>query len=92
LGKGGYGEVYYGKWKLQDVAVKKLYLSLPNVSESDLKDIMNEINLLKELRNRYIIQYYDTYSDSQELLIIMDYAENGTLTKFVNDNIDKEHD
>jgi len=53
---------------------------------------MNEINLLKELRNRYIIQYYGTYSDDQELLIIMDYAENGTLTKFINDNNSKEHD
>jgi len=53
---------------------------------------MNEINILKSLKNRYIIQYYGVYSDDQELLIIMDYAENGTLTKFININKDREHD
>ncbi|CAG8582624.1 9100_t:CDS:10 [Ambispora leptoticha] len=45
------------------------------------REITNEINILKNLRNRYIIQYYGTYSDEQKLLIIMDYAENGTLTR-----------
>jgi serine/threonine protein kinase len=73
------------------VAVKKLFLSLPNTSESDLKDIQKEINILKNLRNRHVIQYYGTYSDDQELLIIMDYAEKGTLAKFINDNQNKEH-
>ncbi|MCE8159264.1 MAG: protein kinase [Candidatus Moeniiplasma glomeromycotorum] len=90
IGKGGYGEVHYGEWKLQDVAVKKLYL-LP-ISQNDIKEINNEISILKNLRNRYIIQYYGTYSDNQELLIIMDYAEKGTLTKFINDNRNKEQD
>ncbi|CAI2190883.1 10940_t:CDS:2, partial [Funneliformis geosporum] len=77
---------------LLEVAVKKLYLSLPNISQTDLKDIRKEIDILKNLRNRYIIQYYDTYSDDQELFIIMDYAENGTLTKLINNNESKEHD
>ncbi|CAG8520082.1 10727_t:CDS:2 [Paraglomus occultum] len=92
IGKGGYGKVYYGKWKLQDVAVKELYMSSKNILQDDIKEILNEINILKDLRNRYIIQYYGTYFDDQELLIIMDYAENGSLTKHINDNKDKEHD
>ncbi|CAG8613630.1 2813_t:CDS:2 [Cetraspora pellucida] len=91
IGKGGFGEVYHGKWDLQEVAVKKLYLSSQNVSESEIKDIKKEINILQRLKNRYIIQYYDTYSDSHDFLIIMDYAENGTLTKFINENKDKYH-
>jgi len=74
------------------VAIKKLYLSPNNASESDIKSIRREINILKNLRNRYIIQYYGVYFDNQEFLIIMDYAENGTLTKFINDNKDKELD
>jgi serine/threonine protein kinase len=89
INKGGYGEVYYGEWKSQEVAVKKL--PLHNTSESDLEEIQKEIDILKNLRNRYIIQYYGIYSENRELFIIMDYAENGTLTKFINDNRDKEH-
>jgi len=63
-----------------------------NISQNKVKEITNEIDILKNLRNRYIIQYYGVYFDNQELLIIMDYAENGTLNKFINDNKDKEHD
>ncbi|CAI2164576.1 18996_t:CDS:2 [Funneliformis geosporum] len=85
IDRGGYGE-------LQEVAVKKLYLPIHIASESDIKVIKKEIEILKDLRNRYIIQYYGVYSDDQGFLIIMDYAENGTLTKFVNDNKNKEHD
>ncbi|KLL03576.1 MAG: serine/threonine protein kinase [Mycoplasmataceae bacterium RV_VA103A] len=92
IGKGGYGEVYYGKWKSQEVAVKKLCLSSNNTAESGIEDIRKEIYILKNLKNRHVIQYYDIYSDNHELLIIMDYAENGTLTKFINDSKDKEHD
>ncbi|KLL05030.1 MAG: serine/threonine-protein kinase sepA-like [Mycoplasmataceae bacterium RV_VA103A] len=92
IGKGGYGEVYRGKWKSQDVVVKKLYLSFGDVFQNDINDIMNEVNILKSLRNKYIIQYYGAYFDNQELLVIMDHAENGNLTKFINDNKNKEQD
>lgn len=92
IGKGGYGEVYRGKWKFQNVAVKKLHLLPASISEEETKKITNEIDILQKLRNRYIIQYYGFYSDNQQFLIIMDYAENGTLTKFINNNKDKEHD
>ncbi|KLL02570.1 MAG: hypothetical protein MRERC_1c192 [Mycoplasmataceae bacterium RC_NB112A] len=88
IGSGGFGKVYHGKWKFQDVAVKKLNLS-PHIK----KDVEREISNLKNLRNnKYIIQYYGTHSDNQEFLIIMEYAENGTLTKFINDNKNKEQD
>jgi serine/threonine protein kinase len=75
------------------VAVKKLYcLAFHNNSNENIKEIMNEVNILKNLRNRYVIQYYGIYSDNQDFLIIMDYAENGTLAQFININKDKDHD
>jgi serine/threonine protein kinase len=67
-----------------------LYLS-PNItSNENIKEITNEINILRKLKSKYIIQYYGIYADDQEFLVIMDYAENGTLSQFVN-NIE-EHD
>ncbi|CAG8466806.1 46067_t:CDS:2 [Gigaspora margarita] len=60
------------------------------MSQNDIKEIMNEVNILKNLNNEYIIQYHGTYFDNQQFLIIMDYAENDTLTKFIK-NI-KNHD
>ncbi|CAG8641877.1 17099_t:CDS:2, partial [Racocetra fulgida] len=77
IGEGGYGEVYRGKHEARDVAIKKLLLN-----DNDKKqEIRNEINILKRLKDRNIIQYYGVYYEGREILIIMDYAENGTLTR-----------
>ncbi|CAG8552036.1 10977_t:CDS:10 [Racocetra fulgida] len=77
-----------GKGKLRDVAIKKLYLSPNNISQNDFKGIVDEINILKNLEYKYVIQYHGAYFDNQQFLIIMEYAKNGTLTKFINDNKD----
>lgn len=86
VGKGSYGEVYYGKWKSKDVAVKKLYLTLNN--KDDINKIFNEINILKGLDNEHIVRYHGFFAHDQgslnTALIIMDYAENGNLTDFIN--------
>lgn len=56
---------------------------------------MNEVDILKKLRHRNIIQYYDHFicheHKGKEVWLVMDYAENGTLTKFINGNKDKVH-
>ncbi|CAG8566772.1 15606_t:CDS:2 [Racocetra fulgida] len=80
VGKGGFGEVYKGKWESRDVAVKKLNIS----SDASKKEISDEINILKKLNDSRIIRYYGSYSDDQELLIIMEYAEGGNLKEFID--------
>lgn len=92
IGKGGYGGVYWGKWKGQDVAVKKMHLPPNTISQNDIKEIMNEANILKILKSEYIIRYHGLYSDDQQFLIIMDYAENGALTDFINDRQNQSQD
>jgi serine/threonine protein kinase len=57
----------------------------------DRKKIEKEIEIIKSLKNPYVIQYYDTYSDNKEAFIIMEYAENGALTKFINENENQPH-
>ncbi|CAG8766508.1 19102_t:CDS:2, partial [Racocetra persica] len=52
----------------------------------DKKQITNEVNILRKLKSKYIIQYYGIYSNDQEFHIIMDYAENG-LTYIHHENI-----
>ncbi|CAG8786173.1 3126_t:CDS:2, partial [Racocetra persica] len=79
IGEGGYSKVYRGKHKERDVAVKKLLLD----DETKRKEIKNEINTLKKLKDRNIIQYYGVYYDNKEILIIMEHAKNGTLADFI---------
>ena len=89
LGKGGSGDVWLGSWKTQFVAVKK---PINITNEINLEKIKNELKFLKNLRSKYTIQYYGEYRKESDFYIIMEYAENGSLDKFIQDNKDKPHD
>src|SRR6185503_17973943 len=79
LGEGGFGEVYLAKWKGQKVAVKKFKI-LYNMDEDKTKKmIQQEIEMVKRLNNRYIIQTYDVVEYEGAMVIISDYAELGSL-------------
>ncbi|KAG0249820.1 hypothetical protein DFQ27_009766 [Actinomortierella ambigua] len=82
LGKGSNGEVFFGLWCGLPCALKQTFGSH--------EDIQREIALLRNLRYKNIIQFYAALNhtipdDSKVLLIVMEYAENGTLTKAIRD-------
>lgn len=83
IGSGGFGEVYVGRWKHQKVAVKKFLLGRDNNEM-----IQREIDLIRKLRNRYIIQFYDTVKLEPDGTIVMvtDYAEKGSLSKILRNH------
>jgi hypothetical protein len=89
LGRGGFGEVYKGIWKTQFAAVKKPFVN--TVDEKELAKIRKELKILKNLRSSYTIQYYGEYKKDNDIYLIMEYAEHGSLTKFITDNKDKGH-
>ena len=40
-----------------------------------------EVKLLKKLKHRNIIRYYNSFHDKKNLFIVMEYAEKGDLYK-----------
>ncbi|KAF9979209.1 hypothetical protein BGZ73_004095 [Actinomortierella ambigua] len=77
IGAGGYGSVYHGRWGKRHVAVKKF-----NVTHDDVQQtaaIQLEMQLLEKLQDRYIVQFYGTNYYEDSLVLIMDYAEGGSL-------------
>ncbi|KAF9973475.1 hypothetical protein BGZ73_003274, partial [Actinomortierella ambigua] len=58
IGAGGYGHVYDASWKGRKVAVKKFFVVHDDVRQSAA--IQREIDILKTLADRYIIQFYGT--------------------------------
>ncbi|CAG8437404.1 6946_t:CDS:2 [Ambispora leptoticha] len=90
LGEGSFGEVYKGVWKTQFAAIKKAFTN--PADEKELAKIRKELKILKNLRSSYTIQYYGEYQKENDIYIIMEYAEHGSLTKFITDNKDKDHD
>jgi calcium-dependent protein kinase len=79
LGEGAYGVV--GKCKNKQTgairAVKRL--SKSNITEKELKNIANEIQIVKELDHPNILRMYEEYEDSKFLYIVTELIEGGEL-------------
>ncbi|KAF9973343.1 hypothetical protein BGZ73_003420 [Actinomortierella ambigua] len=86
LGSGGFGTVYKGTWGVRTVAVKKFSIS---ESESAKGAIQHEIRLLQKLQDRHIVQFYGATFHEDRLVVIMEYAECGSLTRVIDESLQK---
>ncbi|PUU84361.1 hypothetical protein B9Z19DRAFT_4627 [Tuber borchii] len=79
LGKGAFGSVYRAlNWGTgETVAVKQIRLT--DLPKSELRVIMLEIDLLKNLNHPNIVQYHGFVKTADSLYIILEYCENGSL-------------
>ncbi|BGP24123.1 Protein kinase of the Mitotic Exit Network [Rhodotorula toruloides] len=83
LGQGAFGSVYKAlNWTTGETcAVKQIDLS--HIPESELPDIMSEIDLLKNLHHPNIVQYRGYARTSTSLYIVLEYCENGSLSAII---------
>ncbi|KAL1998867.1 hypothetical protein VTN02DRAFT_5456 [Thermoascus thermophilus] len=79
LGKGAFGSVYRAlNWNTgETVAVKQIKLA--DLPKSELRVIMLEIDLLKNLDHPNIVKYHGFVKSAETLNIILEYCENGSL-------------
>ncbi|KAL2359884.1 hypothetical protein RJZ56_007265 [Blastomyces dermatitidis] len=79
LGKGAFGSVYRAlNWGTgETVAVKQIKLA--DLPKSELRVIMQEIDLLKNLDHPNIVKYHGFVKSNETLNIILEYCENGSL-------------
>ncbi|KAF9167539.1 hypothetical protein DFQ26_004311 [Actinomortierella ambigua] len=80
IGHGGYGMVFSANWKRRKVAIKKFNVTTMDSEEAAMQQ---EIQLLEKLRDKYVIQYYGTTYYEDCLVLVMEYAEGGTLQRAI---------
>ncbi|KAI8872129.1 kinase-like protein [Ramicandelaber brevisporus] len=68
IGRGAYGSVV--------VAVKILNL---DTHEEEMREVINEISLLTQLRSPHITRYHGSFVHGTKLWIVMDYAAGGSI-------------
>jgi len=76
LGRGGFGVVYKGIYRYNEVAIKELHLIHP--SEQALEEFKQEMNLMANLRCPQIITSYGVYT-KPSYGIVMEYMPMGSL-------------
>ena len=86
LGFGAFSKVYKGvDLKNGDfVAIKQI--SLEGLPEDDKDNMVQEIDLLRNLKHKNIVKYLGSYRTKSHLYIILEYAENGSLSQIIKPN------
>ena len=79
LGRGAFGSVYRAlNWSTgETVAIKQVKLG--DLPRNELTGLMQEINLLKNLNHANIVKYHGYVKSVENLYIILEYCENGSL-------------
>jgi NIMA (never in mitosis gene a)-related kinase len=84
LGTGSYGVVY----KVLKKGDKQYYvlkqISLFNMNKQQIEEVKNESKILASLNSSFIVKYYDSFIDSNNLNIVMEYCDGGDLSNLIN--------
>lgn len=78
-GKGGFGQVYFAEQGKNIVAVKKM----PHQTEKEIKANLTEIGYLRQCDHPNIVKYLSAYRVNNEIWLIMEFLEGGTLSDAV---------
>ena len=64
--------------KLMQILVVK-QIDMAKASKKDQKDAANKAQILKNLRHRYVVKYFDSFLEDGKLNIIMEYCSGGSV-------------
>ncbi|KAG0244935.1 hypothetical protein BGW41_005534 [Actinomortierella wolfii] len=79
IGSGGYSTVYYARLKSRPAAAKCVVTTVTNKAE-----LQQEVSVLQRLRDKHVINFYDAFFlDDQLLLLVMEFAEGGSLQRAI---------
>ena len=83
LGEGTFGEVYRGKWRGGDVAVKRLFTKNP--AEKILFELKKESLIMSNLRHPNILLFLGSCINPPNLCIVTEYMKLGSLASLLHD-------
>ena len=85
IGKGNFGTITKIKRKSDKKILVWKEMNYRDLSEKEKKQIVTEVNILRELKNPNIVKYYERIIDkkNQNIYIIMEYCEKGDLNQLI---------
>ena len=81
LGQGTLGKVYLVQKDNKYYALKKIYIK--DINKIDDDSFLNEIKNLSKFNFKYIVKFYEFYIKSDNLNVVMEYAGDLNLQKFI---------
>lgn len=86
IGTGSFGSVSKIKRKSDDKILVWKEINFGKMSEKEKSQLVAEVNIIRELRNPFIVKYYDRIIDKSttRLYIIMEYCAGGDLGHLIS--------
>lgn len=85
VGRGAFGVCWLCRGKKDDSKVIVKLINTHGMTEKEENYIQSEVALLKKVQHPLIIGYIDYFTIDNQLAIVMQYAEGGTLERLIND-------
>ena len=88
LGEGAFGHVKLGLHTLtnEKVAIKILDKTRMKEEEDDYHRVKKEIDILKKMKHRHIIQLYEIIESKDKIYLVLEYCEGKELFDYIVDN------
>ena len=65
-------------------------ISLLGLTEKQITENKSEAKLLSQIKSNYVVKYYDSFIDNNNLYIVMEYCEGGDLFQYIEKNRKKK--
>lgn len=82
VGSGSFGEATLAKDREGHFCVMKS-IDITKLDKVQQADAANEVKVLSSLKHPYIVRYHESFVEKGTLIIVMDYAEGGDLSKLI---------
>lgn len=85
IGEGSFGKVYKARRKNTGFTVAMKFIAKHGKSEKDIKNLRQEIGILRKLNHENIILMFDTFETDREFCVVTEYAQ-GELFDILQDD------
>lgn len=85
VGEGSFGKVYKGRRKFTGQTVAMKFIPKHGKSDKDIHNLRQEIEILRKLKHKNIIQMQDSFETAQEFCVVTEFAQ-GELFEILEDD------
>jgi len=89
LGSGGFGSVYRGTYKGEEVAIKKLHPVDGAVSAIQIEEFKKEVDILTALRHHRLVKFFGAAFTPPNLCMVLEFMPNGSLYDLLHNKKDE---
>jgi NIMA (never in mitosis gene a)-related kinase len=91
LGVGSYGTVYKVRKKNSNQLYVIKQISLLGLGDQQKNEYKLEASLLSSINSNYVVKYYTSFEETNNLNIVMEYCNGGDLFQFLEEKKKTKH-